>query len=355
MDALSTYSVSTVNGVESSCTDLLAGQTEDVGDVCFTVIGDTLEITYSMDANWFLEEAHAWIGCDAEGYPQNRAGNPKVGQFPYASGDITGATDHSFSIDISTEFDECLGTPDCTNGNILYAMTHAAVYKEDDAGNVIQEETGWGDGDPSGARNWSTVSTLTLFDDSCGGGGGGGDCYDNETAWAYDESAAVCFSEFDCTGAEGEVCVTNPTRWGWSNGAYLPADSPVSFDLYAGAGSGGSADCVITNEDGSDRATLVGSVALTYDGSAAVVSYALDAGYLFEDTHVYVGCTELAEATQGQADYTISPGQLGSTNEYTVEDAQTTDTHTIEGLDCPDGVYTTVHAGVLFPVECPAG
>lgn len=342
LDALSAFNVTTVNGTPStSCTELLAGQTIVSGDVCFEIVGETLNVTYTTIDGWELTEAHLWVGCSAGGYPQARNGNPKIGRFPYNAGDITGTTTHTFSLELA-QFD-CLDPIDCINGNNLYVMAHASVRKDNGDG-TYQTETGWGDGDPAVDRgSWATVSVITLFDDSCGGPVE--KCYDElGTAYAYDELNATCFSEFS-------DLIPNSSRWGWSNGAYAPGSS-VEFDLYAGAGSGGSSDCVIVNDNGTPRATLAGTVTLDYsaDGTTATVTYELLEGYFLSDSHVYVGCDVLPTTTQGDnIGYTVANGQIGSTQEY--DNRPTSAVHEITGLTgC--SAYVIFHASVLEEVDC---
>ena len=78
--SLGLFAVSSVNGTAGTdCMDLMAGQHTQAGSVCYSVNGTDLNVTFSTTGDWQLEEAHAWVGCDAEGYPQTRNGNPKIG------------------------------------------------------------------------------------------------------------------------------------------------------------------------------------------------------------------------------------------------------------------------------------
>ena len=45
------------------------------------------------DAVYWLGRYHLAVGDDLTDIPANKKGNPKIGNFPYASGDITGATE----------------------------------------------------------------------------------------------------------------------------------------------------------------------------------------------------------------------------------------------------------------------
>jgi len=65
-------------------TDLLAGQTLDVGDVLVWNDGDTLYVKYVIyEEGWCLTETHLAVVTDVNDFPTNKAGNPKVGHFPY--------------------------------------------------------------------------------------------------------------------------------------------------------------------------------------------------------------------------------------------------------------------------------
>ena len=111
LDALSAWVVDNVNGQQTACVTLYAGQDIDAGTVCYEIIGDNLLVTYSTTGGWELTEAHFWSGCAADGYPSTPKGNPKIGNFPYNAGDITGATVYSFSVDLTDPaFAACLGT-----------------------------------------------------------------------------------------------------------------------------------------------------------------------------------------------------------------------------------------------------
>ena len=80
---------------------LFAGQTIDAGTVSFEVTGSDLVVTYSTTGGWELQEVHLWVGDDLSNMPQTRKGNPKIGNFPYASGDISGDTQYQISVPLA--------------------------------------------------------------------------------------------------------------------------------------------------------------------------------------------------------------------------------------------------------------
>jgi hypothetical protein len=324
VNILSMVTVGEVNGVAGQyCTTLFAGQSIDAGTVCAEVIdyGDTEElcITYTTTGGWELVEAHLWVGEDLSDMPQTRKGNPKVGNFPHHSGDITGQTTYTFCLDLN-QFGTEGGAVDLCD-LLLYAAAHAVVRKDNGDG-TYQTETGWGDGQRMIQRgNWATYFTIQL-DCELGGGGGGGET--GETAFAYDcDIYANCFLDIDEDGdGNGDF-----NRWGWSNGAL--GVGTYYFDIYAGAGQ-----CDIS------KGTLVGLLTVDYDGSTATVTYNTCGTYYMDEVHLYVGNEILARDVNG--DYTVAPGQYPyidddiATNEYTF---------TVDGLS--GDIYVVAHAVVV--------
>ena len=63
--------------------DIYAGQHVYVGTVNFVYdpVSQTMDVTYTMDAGWTLEETHLWIQ-DCNNLPTNNPGNPIISQFP---------------------------------------------------------------------------------------------------------------------------------------------------------------------------------------------------------------------------------------------------------------------------------
>jgi hypothetical protein len=331
MNVLSTVSVGGVNGVVGEyCTTLFAGQDIDAGLVCAEVVdyGDTEElcITYTTTGGWELIEAHLWVGDTYDGYPHTRKGNPKVGNFPHQSGDITGATEYTFCVDLN-EFGTEGGTVDLCDLT-LYAAAHAVVGIDTDGDGVYdQTETGWGDGDRMVERgNWATYFYIEL---SCEAGGTPGD-ETAETAFAYGCDDATCFIGLD--DEEGGTF----SRWGWTNGPL--GEGTYYFDIYAGAGQ-----CDLT------KGTLVGLLTVEYYGGTADVTYSTCGSYAMTETHLYVGDEVLARAElHGSPDpgevgkFTVAPGQYPYIHEGL--DTQT-DTFSVSGL--AGAIYVVAHAVVV--------
>lgn len=279
MNALSTIGVYGVNGIPGEfCTTLYAGQTIDVGTVCVEVVdnGDTedLLVTYTTANGWELVEAHLWVGISQSDMPQTRKGNPKVGNFPYHSGDIAGLTTFTFSVPL----DQFGGEVELCDGTLL-AAAHAVV--QNDAGG---SETAWGDGERMVEKgNWATFFGIGL---AC----------DPTTPPTPDESVmafvhgcdlATSFLELDLDGDD----VPDFDNWGWTN--YIGAEGEYYFDIYAGAGDGDIASGI-----------LVGELVIQYYGGSAMFTVTTCGGYTMTETHLYVGEDPLPMYEGG---YTVAP------------------------------------------------
>lgn len=311
---------------ETACLTLFAGQHIDAGTVCVAIdaaadtsadCGDgatgAMTVTYATTGGWTIAEAHLAVGDSLDDIPTTRNGSPIPGQFPYNSGDISGATEHTVTVPLCTFGLD--GAQEACDPVTAYVAAHAAL-RRDGADGTTQSETGWADGTPFVERgNWAEYATLTL---SCTAEEeppppGGIGC---ETAWAYtDDAHAFCNTDIDGDGRD-------ESRWGWY--AEL-APGSYSFDLYAGAGQ-----CDIA------RGTRVGALGVEYDGVTAEISYTLDEGFGLRETHLY------ADATRQT---TLAPGQLGHLHER-LDDAPG-DSYTV-ALDA-DPIFVSAHAVVCGP------
>ncbi|UCE24473.1 MAG: hypothetical protein JSU74_00020, partial [Candidatus Zixiibacteriota bacterium] len=154
------HTFSEIPVVDPDYTNLLAGRNIDAGDISFEIVDGELLVTYTSTGGWKMKTLHLWVGCDPDGYPHGRSGNPRIGQFPFVF-DVAGGTSHTFIIDLADPaVVSCLGTIDCENGNLFYAMAHAEMFKGDGFGGY-RYETGWADGNAVGGRNW-TMAVLTV-------------------------------------------------------------------------------------------------------------------------------------------------------------------------------------------------
>jgi hypothetical protein len=135
---------------------------------------------------------------------------------------------------------------------------------------------------------------------------------DDETAFAFSESLAVCFGS-----------LIDTPRWGWTIGPLPESELPYHFPLYAAAGQ-----CDLTN------GTHVGTVTVLYTGGVAQVDYQVFDGYVLKDTHLYVGCDPFPLDKRGNP--TVAPGLFPHTGA----------SNTITGLDCEGGIFVIAHAVV---------
>ena len=288
-----TYGVNVAGTTNEQCTDLVAGQTIKVGTLCTSIVNNnTFQIKYNItEPGWELKEAHAWQGCTLASMPQTKKGNPKLGNFPHNSGDITGQTSHSFSVPMDSALD-CNGDGSLC-GDSFYVVAHAAVQKRDSSGNIIQSETAYGKG--TGLLEKGSWAMFMKFEISCDNNtnpeGGSRSC---TTAWAFGEKTLNSIPD---------VCTEDPSdtitsAWGWQIGPVSSGTSGTK-NIYAGAG----------NNDIS-KGTLVGKLNYTHtsngDGTCTVkVSWNMDAGFSLDETHLFIGY---------QNTLTSAPGKLGNSN-----------------------------------------
>ena len=293
---------------------IYAGQFINVGNVTAKAEGENLLVTFTItESDWELTEAQLWVGTTPDGYPQTKKGSPKIGNFPFNAGDITGAVTYSFLVPLSS-----LGitnTETC-EAFTLYFMAHCSVQRLDENGNVIQTETGWAGTERVLDRgSWATRFSMTFTcendddDDQ-------GSC---ETAFAYGNT---CFLSIDLNNdGRGDF-----NRWGWSIGPL--SEGTTTHDIYAGAG-----------QCDTNKGTFVGTLTLTYEGGNLKASYQMISGFTMSETHLYAGNDLLAKDVKG--DYTVAPGQYGNLHELS---ASTSDSYTLSGLS--GDIYVVAHAVV---------
>jgi hypothetical protein len=251
----------------AECHRMLAGQHIDVGEVCVEVDKEKKEllVTYNTENGWELTEAHLWTGLDLNGMPKSRNGNPMIGNFPYNSGNISGADAHTFAVPLEKAF----GTAElCDVPGFLAA--HAALRKENGSGGY-QTETGWVDGERLTQRgSWAMYSSITF---TC-----------------PPEPVIVSVGERECETAYAfgdtnfKELLESP-RWGWQ--ITLKEDQRTE-PIYAGAA-----------QNDVNKGTKVGELNIVRNGDWLTVSYDIDPA-LLDDTHLYVGELPLSDTAPGQ-------------------------------------------------------
>ena len=123
---------------ESTCiptvVTLFAGQTINAGNVTVTNDANFIYVTYNTANGYVLTQTHLFVG-ECMLIPVNRPGNPIPGQFPYTS-PHSNLTSYTYQIPI-------MAIPIGSCGCIA---AHAVVVKLNAAGQVIDQQTGWGNG-----------------------------------------------------------------------------------------------------------------------------------------------------------------------------------------------------------------
>ena len=215
------------------CTDLIAGQNIDIGDVCVTADNEFITVVYQIDlADWWFRETHLWVGDDLADMPATSNGSPKIGNFPYGDSDLD---TKGWAVQIPLASLGLTVEQICLEDQALLFAAHAAVVKVVD-GAEVQGETAWGEGPQiNEGGSWAMYSGFTL---TCNDGpdGPGGDC---ETAWAFGD---YTFSRYLGT-----------SRWGWFTSIAVDGGKWHVFPIYAGAGQ---------NDIG--KGTLVGYLEIQY-------------------------------------------------------------------------------------------
>lgn len=140
------FEISKVNPEECTPTTvtLIAGQHINSGTVTVTNDASFIYVTYTAENGYLLTQTHLFVGnCAA--VPVNSQGNPVPGQFPYGS-NHNYATSFTYAVPISA----------ISAGNCGCIAAHAVVVKLNSSGQVIEQQTGWGNGvriNPNGG-NW---------------------------------------------------------------------------------------------------------------------------------------------------------------------------------------------------------
>ena len=113
---------------------LMAGQTINAGTVTVSNDANYIYVTYTTANGWVLTQTHLYVG-DCALIPVNNPGNPIPGQFPYAS-PHNNLTSYTYQIPISRIPLELCGC----------IAAHAVVKKYNSANQVVDTQTGWGNG-----------------------------------------------------------------------------------------------------------------------------------------------------------------------------------------------------------------
>jgi len=121
-----------------------------VGTVHVWDDGVNLYVKYELFVGWQMTETHVAVAHDFLGIPQTKNGNPKPGKFPYGTEYPTPVTEDTYTIPLVLN-DPSVPPPPYT----LYVATHAVVQLVDEGGEIIQEETAWGDCHDFPGKSWA--------------------------------------------------------------------------------------------------------------------------------------------------------------------------------------------------------
>lgn len=286
------------------CKDLMAGKTIDAGNLCVEVTDDILYVTYTTTGGWELVETHLWVGLNRADLPRNRKGNPKVGHFPYHSGDITGKKICSFAIPLID-----LGGPDYNQtlcDQKCFVAAHAKVRIENGNGGY-RTQSAWAAGQRINKQgNWAMGFRFKF---KCEIGPPPQEC---ETAFTYGDKALR-----DIIGPGGNP-ITN--EWGWQITVY-PGDR-VYLPIYEGA-----------TQNNPNNGTYVGDLYIGYSGTFIRVEYYTFSPYPMAETNLYIGTQETN---------TADPDQFG--RKHILAKGDHTDVYVISISGSP--VYVVAHAEV---------
>lgn len=135
-------------GIGGNCdpqtVSLIAGQNINAGSISVTNDNDFIYVTYTSDNGYLITQTHLYVG-DCALIPVNGQGNPLPGHFPYSSAH-NNISSYTYQVPISA-------LPAGTCGCIA---AHCVLVKLGASGNVIETQTGWGNGtriNPTGG-NW---------------------------------------------------------------------------------------------------------------------------------------------------------------------------------------------------------
>lgn len=288
---------------DSTCVPLYAGQTTDVGTVCVSVdntvdtsatcgtgAAGVMNITYATTGGWTLSETHLAAGDELADIPANKKGNPKIGNFAHASGDISGATTHEVSVPLC---DFGLDAADITCDPVKAYLAAHAVVTHDNGDGTFDEETAWGDGERMVKKgSWAEYFNMHL------------ECSD-DTEPPPPPPQATCETAFALAGNGDETCFIGAdfdgdqvddgfNRWGWSN--MVSPGTNMQWPVYAAAGQ-----CNLGNGE------LIGYLTVNYDGQTANVTFDRVGDFVLDEEHLYIGNEPLPRDATG--DFTVAPGQ----------------------------------------------
>lgn len=140
---INTDSEMTLKNSSDCMTSLIAGQTNNIGEVNINYLSpSSITVYYSItEPAWCLMETHLDVQVDPANFPQTKSGNPKVGHFAF--GQVLGCES---SCEITIDLSLIEGW---SEGMTIYIACHAEVY------DGTHEESAWAEGLPFPGNNWA--------------------------------------------------------------------------------------------------------------------------------------------------------------------------------------------------------
>ncbi len=304
--------------IGETCTELVAGRNAVAGTVCSSIdnavdtsaecgAGATgvMHVTYQTTGPWELVRARMAMGRGMEDIPTTRRGRARRGLFDHFSGDIHGATEHTFTVPLCEVGLD--GAQESCEPVMAHMSAFARVRRQRNNGSY-RHKRAWADGERLGRRRrHGRFYTMELT------------CTDNEppplaeceSAYAAG-GASTCFlgSDFDGDGLDDGFA-----DWGWSNGPIAPGTS-TTYPVYAAVGG-----C-----DPSEG-TYVGDLAVSYDGSTATISFDRVGDIVLDEEQLYIGSTPLP--LDGDGELTVTPADFPIVADL---DGAAQTTNTVTGL-----------------------
>ena len=152
---------------ETAClsTPLIAGQNYTAGRIDVEMVNeegiDYVYISYITNSDWVIKLTHLYAG-DRDGIPETKKGNPRPGVFEKRM---------DYEANVISDFEVEYKIPAEAFEPCFYIAAHAEVSKIDLKGNVIQRETGWGQGEGFEGNSWAMY--FQFCKNLCGDTGGG--------------------------------------------------------------------------------------------------------------------------------------------------------------------------------------
>lgn len=149
-------------GVVSACDSPLLASRDyiNVGNVEARVkmSQETLIITYTTTGDWIITETHLGVASSLSGIPQNKGGNPKIGQFAKKTAAGLPVEIHDTEVIYKIDLNKIEGL-ESGDGGTIYIAAHAVVYNTASC----VEETAWGDtGFSFPGSSWALYFTFEV-------------------------------------------------------------------------------------------------------------------------------------------------------------------------------------------------